>query len=335
MSDHSSISLPVFTKTAIRKKRPYRKKPDDTTDINGIQSTETKETKDSSDEDEHSRLTLQEALELRKLRKPKPGISAASLETGKVSLPNGKHEVSVETLQDQDDPWKLKNGGLINISDIRGRSFGEEGSGTGGFETASKAMDTEKHMKAFIEKELRKRRGDAPSTTSDTSLPSLRKLNDELKTGPTDYDEELYRIPDALTIPVKPIKEDNVTLSTGMLMSIPEVDLGVSNKLKNIEETEQAKRSLLEKGQSIKPGDAVFDTMQKTRFMSTERFWGSGAHSTRSHGGNNDRNNHQNHGQTDGNTTHADNTSNSGKLSRKMMATDMLVMEKFKKRMRR
>ncbi len=40
-----------------------------------------------------------------------------------------------------------------------------------------------------------------------------------------------------------PAKEDDVKLSTGML-SIPEVDLGISAKVKNIEETERAARAV-------------------------------------------------------------------------------------------
>ncbi|KAH6570547.1 hypothetical protein BASA60_007654 [Batrachochytrium salamandrivorans] len=207
-------------------------------------------------------------------------------------------------------------------------------------------MDTEKHMREFVENELKKRRGDAPSTTADTLLPVICNQEDGLGKGPIDYDEELFRIPDSLTIIAKPIKEDNVTLSSGMLTAIPEVDLGVSNKLKNIEETERTKRSLLEKGRKVKTGDIVLDTLQKTRFMSTERFWGSGTHSNRGRGGHNDRGGHNNgHGRhpSQGNdnrnrsSTQADGSLGSGgtKIPRRMMATDMMVMEKFKKRMRR
>ncbi|KAH6576941.1 hypothetical protein BASA81_015335 [Batrachochytrium salamandrivorans] len=372
MSDNEPQDPSPFRKTAARKQRPYRKKQDEAKaassnqDLLNIKKGDDAAQRGSQDMDatvsakgdwdeasdtdnSSGGLTLQEALELRKLRRPKAGISAANLEIGAAPLRHLKEKQGkqAEEAGENDDPWKLKSGGgLINMSDVRGRNFGEEGSGTGGFETASTAMDTEKHMREFVENELKKRRGDAPSTTADTLLPVICNQEDGLGKGPIDYDEELFRIPDSLTIIAKPIKEDNVTLSSGMLTAIPEVDLGVSNKLKNIEETERTKRSLLEKGRKVKTGDIVLDTLQKTRFMSTERFWGSGTHSNRGRGGHNDRGGHnngrgrhpnQNNDDRDRSSTQADGSLGSGgtKIPRRMMATDMMVMEKFKKRMRR
>ncbi|KAJ1342263.1 hypothetical protein BSLG_003186 [Batrachochytrium salamandrivorans] len=350
MSDNEPQDPSPFRKTAARKQRPYRKKQDEAKaassnqDLLNIKKGDDAAQRGSQDMDatvsakgdwdeasdtdnSSGGLTLQEALELRKLRKPKAGISAANLEIGAAPLRHLKEKQGkqAEEAGENDDPWKLKSGGgLINMSDVRGRNFGEEGSGTG----------------EFVENELKKRRGDAPSTTADTLLPVICNQEDGLGKGPIDYDEELFRIPDSLTIIAKPIKEDNVTFLLGCLR------LFLNNKLKNIEETERTKRSLLEKGRKVKTGDIVLDTLQKTRFMSTERFWGSGTHSNRGRGGHNDRGGHnnghgrhpnQNNDDRNRSSTQADGSLGSGgtKIPRRMMATDMMVMEKFKKRMRR
>ncbi|KAI8822398.1 hepatocellular carcinoma-associated antigen 59-domain-containing protein, partial [Fimicolochytrium jonesii] len=177
---------------------------------------------------------LQEALELRKFRKRAAGLDISDLNRGDRRK---QKEKPVE-----DDPWKLKSGGgIINIDEVRGKSFGgDEKAGAGGggsFATASNAMDTDRHMQDFIEKELRKRRGqteDGPATESPSDAPK-------------DFHDELFQIPDHLKTAEKAVSEGNVTLSTAMLTAIPEIDLGMSVKLKNIEETERAKRKLLDR----------------------------------------------------------------------------------------
>jgi len=115
---------------------------------------------------------------------------------------------------------------------------------------------------AFIEAELAKKRGVDP-TVAAAAAKSL------------DPRDELYRVAEKYkfadveekvkTKQDKEEEEGNITLSTGMLMGIPEVDLGIeyvsnfpisvsltdkvnfraySIKLKNIEDTEKAKRNL-------------------------------------------------------------------------------------------
>lgn len=67
------------------------------------------------------------------------------------------------------------------------------------------------------------------------------------------------------------MKEDNVTISAGMLTNIPEVDLGIENKLKNVERTEQAKREFLEK--LSKPEfDNEQDRLLGASYLATEKY---------------------------------------------------------------
>lgn len=95
---------------------------------------------------------------------------------------------------------------------------------------------------AFIENELKKRRGEVVQDESSS------------KTKEYDPQEELYRVAEAYALTNDPTKqktqeeeEGNITTSLGMLTSIPEVDLGMDIRLKNIEETERAKRELMNK----------------------------------------------------------------------------------------
>ncbi|KAH6570546.1 hypothetical protein BASA60_007653 [Batrachochytrium salamandrivorans] len=155
MSDNEPQDPSPFRKTAARKQRPYRKKQDEAKaassnqDLLNIKKGDDAAQRGSQDMDatvsakgdwdeasdtdnSSGGLTLQEALELRKLRRPKAGISAANLEIGAAPLRHLKEKQGkqAEEAGENDDPWKLKSGGgLINMSDVRGRNFGEEGSG--------------------------------------------------------------------------------------------------------------------------------------------------------------------------------------------------------------
>ncbi|KGB79755.2 hypothetical protein I307_02943 [Cryptococcus deuterogattii 99/473] len=105
------------------------------------------------------------------------------------------------------------------------------------FTQQTNALDVDKHMMAYIETELAKSRGQAAAPT------------DKLTVEDDDPQAELYRIAEKYQFETKKKKADdegNVTNSLGMLTSIPEVDLGMDNRLKNIEMTEKAKRDMLE-----------------------------------------------------------------------------------------
>lgn len=104
---------------------------------------------------------------------------------------------------------------------------------------------------AFIEAELAKRRGEHSA-----SLESGEK-DQEVKFDPQ---EELYKIAEKYRLERKDDasgpgagkgkgEEDeggDVGASLGMLTTIPEVDLGMEARLKNIEETERAKKAMMQ-----------------------------------------------------------------------------------------
>ncbi|KAI8918921.1 hepatocellular carcinoma-associated antigen 59-domain-containing protein, partial [Entophlyctis helioformis] len=350
--DAAAPAKAVLVKRPARKQRAYRKRTDDEADehADAVGGTDGQEPGEAAADDEPDSLTLKEALELRKLRRRAQGISLDKLEKGLVDKKAA--EAAAAAAAAKDDPWKLKSGGgLVNMTDIRGRTFGDEGAAPGGsFESASTAMDTSKHMQSYIETELRKRRGDgtvAAGTSSDTLLPSAKEMGDGgTVVTAADFDEELFKIPENWVAPRMEVTEDNVTLSAGMLTAIPEIDLGIENKLKNIEQTESAKRKLLDdRSRGGKKGDVVSDALQKTRFMPAERFSGTGRGRGGSHfsdrsgfgGSGADGSGHgrDGHGSNDQGGSDSRGSGGSNRPNKKHMATDALVMDRFKKRMRR
>ncbi|KAI0724892.1 hepatocellular carcinoma-associated antigen 59-domain-containing protein, partial [Fomitopsis betulina] len=101
------------------------------------------------------------------------------------------------------------------------------------FTQQTNALDVDKHMMAYIEENMKLRRG-----TSNEP---------EKYEGPRDPYAELFSVPDKYKRKQdKPQDEGSVTNSLAMLTAIPEVDLGMDTRLKNITETEKAKRVLTE-----------------------------------------------------------------------------------------
>ena len=96
-------------------------------------------------------------------------------------------------------------------------------------------LDVDKHMMAYIERELAKRRGQESG-----------QIDTEKELQALDPRDELYKVAEKYRIHKRPVDEGNVTTSSAMLTAIPEIDLGIDNRLKNIEATERAKRKLQE-----------------------------------------------------------------------------------------
>ncbi|KAJ7228241.1 hepatocellular carcinoma-associated antigen 59-domain-containing protein [Mycena pura] len=176
-----------------------------------------------------SSLNLNDLIELRKLRQARQGIDAVRLNKGdarKRKRPREKQEAEQGGLrkgthEDEDDEEDI---------DTRARRAVRSNN----FTQQTNALHVDKHMMAYIEENL-KVRGKARDA-------------DEAKAGPADPQEALYAIADRWNVEKqKPTPDDgNVTNSMAMLTAIPEVDLGMDARLKNIEETEKAKRAVAE-----------------------------------------------------------------------------------------
>ncbi|KAL0075007.1 hepatocellular carcinoma-associated antigen 59-domain-containing protein [Phycomyces blakesleeanus] len=222
----------------IKKQRNYRKKKADSDDEAQVElSPSTTSPEDVSVLSDK----IEELHELRRLRRKHGGIDAEKLF-------KGTEKPKKKKAQTDDDPWKLKSGGLVDQDEARsGRKDDEEGPERklrlDTFTTQTNTLDVDKHMMEYIEAEMRKIRGDGDED------------EEEKKNGMTDIYEELYHLPERLKVEQKRVEEGNVQLSTQMLTAIPEVDLGIDARLKNIEDTERAKRKLMDEqeGDRAKP----------------------------------------------------------------------------------
>ncbi|KAJ7098778.1 hepatocellular carcinoma-associated antigen 59-domain-containing protein [Mycena belliarum] len=177
-------------------------------------------------------LDLNDLIELRRLRRARQGIDAAKLNKGdarkKKKRPREEEEAEQGGLrkaapipEDEEDDEER---------DARARRVVRNNN----FTLQTNALDVDKHMMAYIEENLKVR--------------GRPRDEDEANTGPIDPQEALYRIADRWKVEKqKPTPDDgSVTNSMTMLTAIPEVDLGMDTRLKNIEDTEKAKRVVAE-----------------------------------------------------------------------------------------
>ncbi|CAH8484743.1 unnamed protein product [Heterobilharzia americana] len=197
------------------------------------QTTELSASSDSDEDDvddsapsivTDSNVVVEAIRELQKLRKRPAGIGLSALATGK-EIPNLNLAIS-------NDPFKLKTGGLVDLNSISSAKQTEEDDDVEArlaktFATETNKRDEDAEMIKYIEEELAKRKGLIKPS-------SLERGEDS---------DLLQDVPEYLRPSIGQQKED--MLSNQMLCGIPEVDLGVEAKMKNIEATEEAKQILL------------------------------------------------------------------------------------------
>lgn len=193
---------------------------------------------------------LQKAKLKRELLKKHAGVSAAA-------LAKGKKITRKEQLTD--DPYKMSSGGGLTVVGGYGptRRIGtgtketnrvnrdrmDDGRNVANisdtFKAEKKIRDEEEEMNKYIESELMKRRG-IEKAGEKISTFERKKLHEILDP------KSLYHLPERFMPKSKVHREDGL-LSAQMLNGIPEVDLGVTTKILNIERTEAAKRIMVDK----------------------------------------------------------------------------------------
>ncbi|PCH40895.1 hypothetical protein WOLCODRAFT_162635 [Wolfiporia cocos MD-104 SS10] len=195
------------------------------------------------------KLELADLIELRKLRRAREGIDVQKLVKGDTKKrrkrPREGEEdqgglrkgMSRDADDDEDDDAEAKARRVVRANN---------------FTQQTNALDVDKHMMAYIEENMKLRRGSQEAQKND---------------APLDPYAELFNIPDKYKVRQEKKEQDegSVTNSLAMLTAIPEVDLGMefvaflrsvmrealnlmmhSTRLKNIEETEKAKRMISE-----------------------------------------------------------------------------------------
>ncbi|PIK60827.1 hypothetical protein BSL78_02227 [Apostichopus japonicus] len=219
----------------------------------------------SSDEEdietEAVREKLEETKEAQKYRERQKGVSAVTLALGK--------KLSKEDEIVNNDPFKLKTGGLISMKDIKDRNRDRSDEGLNRdvanmgstFAAETNQRDEEAEMMKYIDERM-----------MESSQEENDTVNEEKYKSPED---KLYELPENLQ--VGSVKSSEEMLSNQMLSGIPEVDLGTEAKIKNIEATEEAKqlhilesRQKKKKTTSFVPTNMAVNYVQHSRYMHEE-----------------------------------------------------------------
>ncbi|XP_046390444.1 telomere length and silencing protein 1 homolog isoform X2 [Ischnura elegans] len=199
---------------------------------------------------------------LQKLRRRPNGVSIVGLALGK--------KVSVEEEISVNDPFKTKTGGMIDMGALKSGKIKrnddayDTGIGTQ-FSAETNTRDEDEEMMKYIEEQLSKRKGQKKSSGEGEVVvneaskylspeeAALQSVPDHLRASSTQRSEEM--------------------LSNQMLSGIPEVDLGIDAKIRNIEATEEAKLKLLWERHSKKDGPSQFvPTNMAVNFVQHNRF---------------------------------------------------------------
>uniref|UniRef100_A0A131YR04 Hepatocellular carcinoma-associated antigen 59 n=1 Tax=Rhipicephalus appendiculatus TaxID=34631 RepID=A0A131YR04_RHIAP len=209
---------------------------------------------ESDGEEGVSREILQDTKEIQKLRKRPNGVSVIGLNLGKKLTP--KEELVI------DDPFKLKTGGMIDMKALKGKRVTMEELDAvnlgNTFSVETNQRDEDADMMKYIEEELAKRRGrvQEPQPTPQNTV---------------DEKDVLFHVPEHLRKSTS--KKSEEMLSNQMLSGIPEVDLGIEERIRNIEATEEAKLKLIRDRMARKERETSFvPTNMAVNFVQHNRF---------------------------------------------------------------
>lgn len=179
---------------------------------------------------------LKDIKELQRLREKPNGISAAMLALGK-KIPK------TEEVTDK-DPFKRKTGGIVDMKSLKKSELSKEdveAIGTA-FAAETNRRDEDTEMIKYVEDQLARRKGNI--------------TNEEDEMRPKKKGNTLYSLPEQLKIESS-LKNTEDMLSNQMLSGIPEIDLGIEAKIKNIEATEEAKQKLIQERMKKKDNDVT------------------------------------------------------------------------------
>lgn len=226
--------------------------------------------RDSSDAEEDEttvevRSKVEEAKELQSLRKRQTGVSVTALLVGEKLPPEAELD---------NDPFKLKTGGIVDMKKVkdRNRDMTEDETdlnlGTS-FSAETNRRDEDADMMKYIETELKKKKGQVEA--------------EEQKVKAKNAEDHLYELPE--NIRVNSAKKTEEMLSNQMLSGIPEVDLGIDAKIKNIIFTEEAKAKLLAEQRNKKKdhGTSFVPTNIAVNYVQHNRFYHEDANAAQRH----------------------------------------------------
>ncbi|KAF9809855.1 hypothetical protein IEO21_07216 [Rhodonia placenta] len=265
------------------------------------------EPQEKQEQEDDVKLEVSDLIELRKLRRTREGIDVQKLVKGDVKK---KKKRPRETEEEQGG---LRKGATKDDDDEEedAETKARKVVRTNNFTQQTNVLDVDKHMMAYIEENMKLRRGAQDEEKEDD--------------GPPDPYAELFRIPDKYKVKQEKNEQDegSVTNSLAMLTAIPEVDLGMDTRLKNIEDTEKAKRYLTEERKERKKNANDEEHLAAARFYRPNLKMKSDADIIRD-------------AKLEAmGLLPEDHEERHPHRQRAQMATDEMVMERFKKRMRK
>ncbi|TIB69996.1 hypothetical protein E3Q24_03172 [Wallemia mellicola] len=213
-----------------------------------------------NDDDSTISDTIEEKHLIRKLKRQAAGIDSEKL----VQTTSNSKKPKLDNSQSKEaHGWSASSGGIVdNTEKLKEASNPQDKLvKTSNFTGQSATIDVDKHMMSYIEEQMLKKHQQQGLPTDNLNLG----ITNERINNPQD---ELYDIAQKYTYKSRNLDDGSITNSESMLTKIPEVDLGVEAKLRNIQETEKAKQRMrdLEKHTSRKPANTDPDYTQ-TRFM--------------------------------------------------------------------
>lgn len=218
----------------------------------------------SSDEDEQEnedtsvREKVEETKIIQKLRERPKGVNVVGLALGE--------KVTSDAMAS--DPFNVKTGGMVNMSALKTTKLKQDdaydtGIGTQ-FNAETNKRDEDEEMVKYIEEELLKRK-------SRNEGKNESELNSDKISYCSPEEAALQAVPEHLRQSSAHRSEE--MLSNQMLSGIPEVDLGIEAKIRNIEATEEAKLKLLWDRHRKKDGPSQFvPTNMAVNFVQHNRF---------------------------------------------------------------
>uniref|UniRef100_A0A2M3ZIW0 Hepatocellular carcinoma-associated antigen 59 n=1 Tax=Anopheles braziliensis TaxID=58242 RepID=A0A2M3ZIW0_9DIPT len=252
MSDSDEVPVKIEFKKKSRKPLRQRKPS----------KSEDEDEPSEQDTDQEVLAKLEETKERQKLRNRRNGVNILSLAVGK--------KVTIEEEITVKDPFNIKTGGMVNMQALKAGKLKtavedpyDTGIGTQ-FSAETNKRDEDEEMMKYIEEELSKRKGIAQQQDKPNDGESSTKyLSPE--------EAALLSLPAHLS-QTSSLRSEEM-LSNQMLSGIPEIDLGIEAKIKNIEATEEAKLKYMQEQQRKKnlpshfvPSNMAVNFMQHNRY---------------------------------------------------------------------
>ncbi|KAK6629201.1 hypothetical protein RUM43_003018 [Polyplax serrata] len=203
------------------------------------------------EDDQNISSKLDEMKMIQKLRARPNGVNIIGLALGTKIAPD-QEDIDVT------DPFKTKSGGMVNMKGLKSGKIKkvddayETGIGTQ-FSAETNKRDEDEEMMKYIEEQLSKKKGVIKTEKDDGNVAAEKETK---STYCSPEEAALQAVPTHLRISSTQRSEE--MLSHQMLSGIPEVDLGIDAKIRNIEATEEAKLKLLWNEHNKKEGPSQF-----------------------------------------------------------------------------